>query len=113
MIKFVLTIFCLKILAKNNETITLSKLLKNIIISFYLMLYFPYFCMQIIMPRWISMLLNLCPTNVHYIALSGLRDLHLIVSSPPCSMCCWLNHINLPGHHLPQLENDAQLPCPS
>lgn len=50
MMKLVLTIFCLKILAKNSETITLSKLLKNII-SFYLMLYFPYFCMQIIMPR--------------------------------------------------------------
>lgn len=51
MMKLVLTIFCLKILAKNSETITLSKLLKTIIISFYLMLYFPYFCMQIIMPR--------------------------------------------------------------
>ena len=50
MMKLVLTIFCLKILAKNSETITLSKLLKNII-SFYLMLCFPYFCMQIIMPR--------------------------------------------------------------
>ena len=50
---------------------------------------------------------------MYIIALFGLRDLHLIVSSPPCSMCFWLNHINLPGHHLPQLENDAQLLCPS